>query len=211
MSVWFKESFVVSCATMESPPDDDYNGSLREDVDGYSTYYSRDLDYRVRYEPTQIEGRFAMREVIERNEGETSTPTEVGLESVLVHFLDMNGEWLHSDLFNESDAMQYVEAVLYYALRKKTEPDMCYRLAWHPKRRGPYPPRSGERSEPFFREHSDLNSAEGVRRTDDRQIMITCVKAKLNAPRERKRRFHLFESHHCSVHVDKIISVLAVI
>ena len=193
---------------MEAPPNDDQPAAPPVDVSGERVYMSRPRSFRVRIVPTQIEGRFALREVVERNAAGTSTPTEVGLESVLVHFLDMNGEWLHSQLFKEDHAMQDVEAVLYYTLRRKMEKGMCYRLVWHPKRRGPYPFRSGGGSEPYFQEYSDLNSAEGVRRTDDRQIMITCVKAKLNAPRERKRRFHLFESHHCSVHVDKTYNIM---
>ena len=166
--------------TMEMPRNDDQPAAMQVDANHELVDGSRSSSYRIRFVPTQIEGRFRLRGHLITNAAHASTEAECGLEYVLVHFQDINGEWLHSDLFNESHAMQDVEAELYYTLMKKIEPDTCYRLVWQPKRRGPYPSRCGEHAWPFYREHSDLNSAEGVHRTDDRQIIITCVKTKLS-------------------------------
>ena len=179
LSVWFKESFVASRASMSVPPDGTRRAYREEDVSGQRSHFSDyHLAHRLRLIPTQREGHFTIKEVLERNVLESPRP-DFGLENVLVHFFDMNGEWLFSQLFKEDHAMQDVEAVLYYLLRRKMEKGMCYRLVWHPKRRGPYPFRSGGGSEPYFQEYSDLNSAEGVHRTDDRQVIITCVKMEL--------------------------------
>ena len=169
-------------ATMDVPPhDNDSAAPAALQMDRLTPGKGRrPQSCSVRLVPTQKGGRFALREVLCEPASDASTENSV-LEYVLVHFHDMNGEWLHSDMFKESHAMQDVEAVLYFFLRHKLEPDMCYRLVWHPQKRGPYPTRTGEHSEPKLREHSDLNSAQKVHRTDDRQVIITCYKTKMGS------------------------------
>ena len=181
LSVWFKESCVASRASMSVPPDGTRRAYREEDVSGQRGHFSDyHLAHRVRLIPTQRDGHFTIKEVLERNVVE-SERADFGLENVLVHFFDMNGEWLFSQLFKEDHAMQDVEAVLYYFFRDKLEPDIYYRLVWEPQKRGPYPTRTGEHSEPKLREHSDLNSAQKVHRTDDRQVIITCYKTKIES------------------------------
>ena len=169
-------------ATMDVPPhDNDSAAPAALQMDRLTPGKGRrPQSYSVRNVPTQKGGRFFIREVLCEPASDTETE-DSGLEYVLVHFHDMNGEWLHSDMFKESHAMQDVEAVLYYFFRDKLEPDIYYRLVWEPQKRGPYPTRTGEHSEPKLREHSDLNSAQKVHRTDDRQVIITCYKTKMGS------------------------------
>ena len=178
VSVWFKVIPAI-CATMDAPPNVDESTLQPMYMVEQLADRERYPPYRLHIIPTQIRGHFALREVLVENRGDLSRSDEFGLENVLVHFDDMNGEWLHSELLKESHPMKDVEAILYFIMRRRIERDMCYRLVWHPKRRGPYPSGCGDHSESFL-EVSDLNSAEGVHRTDDRQVMITCVKTKLN-------------------------------
>ena len=134
-------------AAMEVPPNDDPLAWRYVDIN------EGDLFVRivqpgttVRMVPTQIDGRFCFREHIVINAAGTPPQTELDLDNVLVHFQDMNGEWLHSELIKECEAMQDVEAVLYYKLREKIAADMCYRLVWRSNSCGPYPFRCGEHS-----------------------------------------------------------------
>ena len=115
------------CATMEVPPNDDQSSApAARQVDLLTPGKGRrPQSYHVRIVPTQKGGRFVMREVLEYAVSHASTENWF-LEYVLMHFQDINGEWVHSNLFKESQAMQDVEAMLYFP--KKMPPDMCYRL-----------------------------------------------------------------------------------
>ena len=168
--------------TMEMPINDDQPAAMHVDANHELVDESSSSSNWVRFVPTQCGRRLRLRGHLKTNAAHMSTEAKCGLENVLVHFQDINGEWLHSDLFNESQAMQHVKAELYYAMKTTIEPDTCYRLVWQPQRRGPYPPRCGEHAWPFYREHSDLNSDEDVHRTEDRQMIVTCLKTKVRLP-----------------------------
>ena len=65
------------CATMEAPPNDDRPAAQPVDVSQEFNRRSRPPSFRVRVVPTQIRGQFALREVLERSAGETSTQNEL--------------------------------------------------------------------------------------------------------------------------------------
>ena len=109
----------------------------------------------------------------------TTAQTKGFLELVLVHFMDVNGVWLHSGIFQESMHMMDVEAALHMALWNSIDRKHYFKLVWLGGRRGPYPS-GGQCGESFFSVHENLNGAEGLYRTDDRQVFITCVKTPLN-------------------------------
>ena len=91
----------------------------------------------------------------------------------------MNGEFLHSELIKECEAMQDVEAVPYYKLSQKIAADMCYR--WMAiEQLWPVPVSLWRTFRVHFLNIFRFDRDVGVHRTDDRQFFITCVHIKLS-------------------------------